>query len=889
MSATFRYNRHDYRRPPVQLTHVDLKLDFFDDRVEGVETLHLTARETLRSVSLDAQALEIGDVQLVNADGTTRALDSVYFKRENRLEIVLPHECQTGEALALAIRATCRPTHNVLDGLYYDTTPPGAPPQMISQCQQWGFQRIMPVVDDCTAKCTWRTTLEGSSRYTHLITNGDVCRETNPDGVPVPVPGNPERMRITYVNTIPMPPYLFIAAAGTWDVLADSVMTDFGRTIRLEYLVPPGKTAGARLPMAILQDAVRWHARRLGYDYRRECYRTICMEKSNFGGMENVGNTTIITEAALIDEWTPDRRLVYAYGVILHEFEHNHCGSDVTMETPFDMWLNEAFTVNIEREYLADKFGTELMRLSDLDSMRGPLQGPLAVEDAGKMGRIVREGFNHPDEVVDGVTYVKAPEVLGMLRELMGAERYEEAVSWYFTEYNGGNADTDQFLAAFRRFSDRDLDAFFHEWLFTIGYPSLRGAWRHEPASRRLVVALSQRRRGGPGGWFTVPFHVTGVDAAGAPMPSVDRTLVLDCEAAEFVFEDVDTPPAFLDWNSGGAFYGAFEDATSTPAMLAEAALKSPFLVGRVDAMRRLADREMAATIADPAHEPAAEWLALFPAVLADASLPPGIRARLLTVSEEMLDRDYLPRPRERNAAARALRRRVAASLGEAALLRAFAKARKSRADEPLAVAIPRRSLVTALAMLLAEAEGEKAVAALVDLFETASCIGDRLAAAQALLRTASPRRQEVMAALRALCRPHVAAYGAYLQVVAGSPAPDVFAAIAWEESDPAFRMDHPGHSRSLYAAMAANNAQLWTEAGLAWAEATIRKLAPVNEYVALVVVGAFQLVEAMAEPLRDQVLAMLERLADSFNPVQFPSIHGRLAQMLERSDSQPG
>jgi hypothetical protein len=32
----------------------------------------------------------------------------------------------------------------------------------------------------------------------------------------------------------------------------------------------------------------------------------------------------------------------------------------------------------------------------------------------------------------------------------------------------------------------------------------------------------------------------------------------------------------------------------------------------------------------------------------------------------------------------------------------------------------------------------------------------------------------------------------------------------------------------------------------------------------------------------------MLERLADSFNPVQFPSIHGRLAQMLERSDSQP-
>jgi aminopeptidase N len=35
--------------------------------------------------------------------------------------------------------------------------------------------------------------------------------------------------------------------------------------------------------------------------------------------------------------------------VIVHEFEHNQCGSDVTMESPFDMWLNEAYTVDVER------------------------------------------------------------------------------------------------------------------------------------------------------------------------------------------------------------------------------------------------------------------------------------------------------------------------------------------------------------------------------------------------------------------------------------------------------------------------------------------------------------------------------------------------------------
>ena len=324
--------------------------------------------------------------------------------------------------------------------------------------------------------------------------------------------------------------------------------------------------------MAILKDSVAWHARRLDYDYRRDCYRTICMEKSNFGGMENVGNTTIITEAALIDEWTTDRRLVYAHGVIIHEFEHNHCGSDVTMETPFDMWLNEAFTVNIEREYVRERFGADAMRLDDLDAMRAPLLGPLAVEDGGKMGQIVREGFNHPDEVVDGVTYVKAPEVLEMLRELMGDEAYAAATKWYFEEYSGGNAGTDQFLDAFRRFSDRNLDSFFHEWLFTIGYPSVTGSYGYDPESRRLVVSLSQKRRGGHGGCFTIPFHVTGVDGSGQAMPSVARTLVLDSEMDEYVFDDVPEAPAFLDWNSGRAFYGAFEDATAMGAGAPETA-----------------------------------------------------------------------------------------------------------------------------------------------------------------------------------------------------------------------------------------------------------------------------------------------------------------------------
>ena len=198
-----------------------------------------------------------------------------------------------------------------MEGIYKDATPPGAPQQYVSQCQQWGFQRIMPIYDDCRAKCTMTTTIEADARYTHLISNGNISRERNPERKPVPKPGDASRQIITYENNIPMAPYLFLVCVGTWDMLADSVTYENGRTVQLEYLVPPGRAAHARIPMDILKQSVLWIKRTQNYEYLLDTYRTICMTKSNFGGMENMGNTTIVTDAALIDEHTLDQNLLY--------------------------------------------------------------------------------------------------------------------------------------------------------------------------------------------------------------------------------------------------------------------------------------------------------------------------------------------------------------------------------------------------------------------------------------------------------------------------------------------------------------------------------------------------------------------------------------------------
>ena len=60
-----------------------------------------------------------------------------------------------------------------------------------------------------------------------------------------------------------------------------------------------------------------------GYTYTGSVYREIAMENSNYGGMENVGNTTILSSRLTPSRWLVDGGFVYLEGVKVHEFYHN--------------------------------------------------------------------------------------------------------------------------------------------------------------------------------------------------------------------------------------------------------------------------------------------------------------------------------------------------------------------------------------------------------------------------------------------------------------------------------------------------------------------------------------------------------------------------------------
>ncbi len=410
------------------------------------------------------------------------------------------------------------------------------------------------------------TTIEADVRYTHLISNGNISHASNPTADRCrnrEIPPTGDNVRESYSD-------------GSLSV--SCLCGNLGHACRFGGLPVRTKcssgvsratrmTESVRIPMEILKESVLWIEKTQDYEYNCETYRTICMNKSNFGGMENVGNTTIVTDAAIITEHTLDAGLLYAHAVIVHEFEHNQCGSETTMETPFDVWLNEAYTVDVERQFMADMFNPAYVRLNQVESIRNPLLGPLAIEDSGYAGRIVREGFNDPEELIDGVTYVKAAEVIRMLRLLLGAEQFRAGKRLYFSRYHNANADTSSSSPVSRKC--RAAICGSSGRVGFIGPVTRKYLRRRRTMQLRNAIRSAFRRNSAKGRRPFTSRSILRWWMRRGRYCRTARTCELKESSAVVVFDGIDEEPAFASLNRDYSFYGTFVNRSATKKTLA--------------------------------------------------------------------------------------------------------------------------------------------------------------------------------------------------------------------------------------------------------------------------------------------------------------------------------
>ncbi|MGA2027560.1 MAG: hypothetical protein ABSH17_10920, partial [Syntrophobacteraceae bacterium] len=85
-SEKYRYLREDFGELPIHLEHLDIYLNFLNDRVEAANCLRMTARQELDRIALDAGDLEIVSVEWCSGpDSAGNSLRYEYLAEQNKL------------------------------------------------------------------------------------------------------------------------------------------------------------------------------------------------------------------------------------------------------------------------------------------------------------------------------------------------------------------------------------------------------------------------------------------------------------------------------------------------------------------------------------------------------------------------------------------------------------------------------------------------------------------------------------------------------------------------------------------------------------------------------------------------------------------------------------
>ncbi|TYZ66967.1 hypothetical protein PybrP1_001777 [[Pythium] brassicae (nom. inval.)] len=1000
----YRFLRSDFPPLATKPLHFDMVFDITETKVKVTlqTTLKHVGAAPLTELKLNSKDLEIVSVERIESfaplgeDGkgdfvahvqsfaAPRALAFTVDSSDHFLVVQLAQPVQSGEEFVLRTVSVATPTENILEGLYYDYTPEGAPKTIITQCQQHGFQRIVPCIDTMDAKAYYTTTIVAGKRYTNIITNGDLAPGYHTEqGVPVyheaeEVLGEADASRHAlkfYNHKVNMAPYLFFLGVGTYETYRRTLEFPDGDTTLLEILAFPGffEPADAKAAVQMLHDSVLWtmvslgpeacehhdertrmyalleerevlkakegalclgpneaytktplgaaDAARLtavraelkqlltawtktGYKYTGAVYREIAMENSYYGGMENVGNTTIVSSCLCPSCRMDDKSYEYMEHVKVHEYYHNINGSQVTGQSPFEIWLNEAVTVHMERKRAGVIFGEDYSRLSEVLYMFTPAIGPLAQDLSATSLAVEPQGFNQTQELVSVVTYSKAPEFVRMVELLLGHDKFHKALDKYHTDYAFGNATTAEWIKCMEEFSGLDLQNLAKTWLKRPGHPDVTYSTAYSATSKEYVVQISQTgfedKEAGNNGPWEIPIDWALVKDGAVVKEGL---FTFSTKDATLVVPGVDAEPDFLSFARGWSFFGKSKQTNASVPQLIKQATSDPDAVNKYLAYRAVADVEKAKVIdgllrGDAATEIAPAFVELHAKILFSDELTPSARALTLVELNRIQSRDDLAHHYVAVKDATTALLQAVWSKHAAAIEAAYAKLVAESRAGPHSEQYQQRSLKRHLLGLIV-AGGKPLVLSSIakvaptvapgklayDLLKHSTFASDHAAGFRYVLEDETfEERSKVQEETFAQWRSHPDTLTKYIGIVSSLESPEVGQQILKLLASPDFNPAQSSHGRTLTRCLSQiRHFSLATDEGLDVMEQVFVKIGKVNQMAAYPILQSFDHLDRFDDAHRAKLLAFLQRLQDSIDAKKEESLYNQLNIILKK------
>ncbi len=475
-----------YARQPIDVAHYRFALTLTDstDRIVG----EATVRMQLLAANLNTVSLDLATVTAARAGRgmvVTRVMRNgqplTFSHANDRLTMTLDRPSRTGEWAEFVVHYAGIPA----DGLQIKPNKYGDrtffSDDWPNKAHQW-----LPMIDHISDKATMEMDVSAPAHY-QVISNGRRMEESD-------VPGG--MRRTLWRESVPIAPWLYALGVARFAV---QHVGDYNGVPLETWVFAQDRDAGFHDFAVPVKDALAFYSEWVGpYSYEKLAN---VQSNSVSGGMEAA--SAIFYSSSSVSGTRPVRWR----NVVIHEIAHQWFGNAVTESDWNDVWLSEGFATYFTLLFIEHAYGRDEF----VAGLRDSRNTVITFDTKTPNYRVVHENLADMSQVTTGMTYQKGSWTLHMLRQLMGDEHFWAGIRDYYARFQNKSASTADFRAAMERASGLDLSAFFQQWLYRGGVPTLVGTWTWDANTKQVIVNLAQTQAGEP---FRVPVEF-GITIAG--------------------------------------------------------------------------------------------------------------------------------------------------------------------------------------------------------------------------------------------------------------------------------------------------------------------------------------------------------------------------------------
>ncbi len=546
---------HDY-----DLVHQKLAVSFDEAErlVKGEVTTTVIAREATDSIRLNAEQLTI--------DAATMGGRKIRFDADtSHVTVRLPGRIRAGDTATFTLAYHTHPVR----GIYF------VPRKHVvwSQGEATETRAWVPTYDNANDKTTWEMLVTADSAM-KVLSNGRLV------GVE-PVNGGAQKVW-HWSQDEPASTYLYSVVVGPFTVLRDH-----WRGKPVDYWVYPDTVGAGWRAFGETPSMIELYSRLTGVPFPWAKYDQSAIPDFTYGGMENVSATTQ-TDDALEGPGTEPSG---SRGLVAHELAHQWFGDYTTTANWANAWLNEGLTTYMESVQEEKTRGWDEAQLEWYGQQRQTMQA-----DTRQARPLVWGEYPGTDPIVlffSGHIYPKGAQLAHQLRRLLGDSVFWAGMHRFLVDNAHKPVTTPDFAVAFEKTCGCDLDWFFDQWAYGVGYPRLDVARGWDADAGVLTVTVDQTQPvDSVRPLFRFPVTVRVVTA-----DSVVRHEIMVSKQHEAFRIPLPSPPVSFRFDEGGWLMGSVHTDQSV-AELADMARHDLDAAGRNWALRALAGSRDSAAVA---------------------------------------------------------------------------------------------------------------------------------------------------------------------------------------------------------------------------------------------------------------------------------------------------